>query len=92
MTITMDKAGRVVIPKELRKAANLQPNTPLEIRVENGGVVIETPVIEAQIVMKNGFAVLRFPEGTPKLTDFDLNRIREEIEEERFPGLFGKKA
>jgi len=91
MTVTMDKSGRVVIPKELRKAANLQAETPLEIRLENGGVVIEAPSIEPQLVMRNGLAVMSFPKGGPQLTDFDLNRIREEIENERFPGLFVKE-
>jgi AbrB family looped-hinge helix DNA binding protein len=92
MTITMDKSGRVVIPKELRKAANLQPDMPLEIRVENGGVVIETPWIESKIEMRHGLAVLVFPEGTPKMSVEDFDRIRDEIDEERFPGVFGKKS
>ena len=32
ITTTFDAAGRLVVPKAIRKAAGLEPKTPLEIR------------------------------------------------------------
>lgn len=80
----MDKAGRLVIPKEIRNEANLQPNVPLEIRVEADKVVIEIPHSEPLIEYRHGIPVLVFPEGTPKFTSDDVLKARNRLERERF--------
>lgn len=36
----IDSLGRVVIPKELRKAYNIDENDPLEIFTDNDGIII----------------------------------------------------
>ncbi len=41
MTVTMDAAGRLVIPKEVRREASLEPGMPLEIRWRDGVIEIE---------------------------------------------------
>jgi AbrB family looped-hinge helix DNA binding protein len=41
MAITMDAAGRIVIPSQIRREAGLQPDTPLEIRWRDGVIEIE---------------------------------------------------
>ena len=38
MQTTIDKAGRVVIPAEVRKRLRLEPGTPLEVVVDDLGV------------------------------------------------------
>ncbi len=40
MTITMDSAGRLVIPKEIRREAGIEPGMPLEIRCDDGIIEI----------------------------------------------------
>jgi AbrB family looped-hinge helix DNA binding protein len=47
MKTTIDNAGRLVIPKEIRQLANLTPDVPLDIRWRDGHIEIEpaaTPV------------------------------------------------
>lgn len=38
---TIDRAGRIVVPKALRRAGRLQPGTRLKIRLRDGVVEIE---------------------------------------------------
>ncbi|HKR62176.1 MAG TPA: AbrB/MazE/SpoVT family DNA-binding domain-containing protein [Thermoanaerobaculia bacterium] len=40
MTITIDAAGRVVIPKEIRQEAGIEPGMPLEITCREGRIEI----------------------------------------------------
>jgi AbrB family looped-hinge helix DNA binding protein len=88
MTVTMDKSGRVVIPKELRKAANLQPDTPLEIRLENGNLVLAPDYPEPKLEYRDGLPVFTLPPGvTAKLTSED---VQEMIDLVRFGRIEGK--
>ena len=41
MTITMDAAGRLVIPREIRREAGLAPGMPLDVRWHEGVIEIE---------------------------------------------------
>jgi len=40
MKATIDNAGRLVIPKEIRREAGLKPGLPLDVRWENGRIAI----------------------------------------------------
>jgi len=44
MTMTIDRAGRVVIPAALRRKAGLEPGTPLVASYQNGTIQIERDV------------------------------------------------
>jgi AbrB family looped-hinge helix DNA binding protein len=39
--VTIDKAGRVVIPKEVRERLDLAPNTELELEIDGEAIRIE---------------------------------------------------
>jgi AbrB family looped-hinge helix DNA binding protein len=41
MTVTMDAAGRLVIPREIRREAALEPGVPLEVRWRDGVIELE---------------------------------------------------
>lgn len=41
ITITIDQAGRVVIPKEIRELAGVEPGMPLVISARDGRIEIE---------------------------------------------------
>ena len=41
ITVTIDQAGRVVIPKEIRDAAGISPGMPLIISSRDGRIEIE---------------------------------------------------
>lgn len=44
MTLTINKAGRLVIPAQLRRKAGFQPGAPLAASYENGAVMITRDV------------------------------------------------
>ena len=80
METTIDKAGRLVIPKSLREQAGLSPGTRLEINYRDGRFEIEPVVAEAEIVRDGPVWAVRIP-GAPTLTlelaNETLRQIRE---------------
>lgn len=76
MKTTIDKAGRFVIPKEIRELAGLTPGVELEVDYRYGQIVIE-PVCRVKLVRKGSFLVGRVV-GRPrpkKLTIEETNRM-----------------
>lgn len=53
MRTTIDKAGRIVVPKPLRDRLGITPGAELEIVEDGAGIRIE-PVARAQIVEVKG--------------------------------------
>ena len=83
MRATIDAAGRLVIPEEIRRAAGLEPGAELEVRVRDGIVEIEPVVASVKLVRKGHLLVAVHEEDGPPLTSEDVARIRDEIERER---------
>jgi AbrB family looped-hinge helix DNA binding protein len=54
MRTTIDAAGRVVIPKQLREAAALEPGQELEISEHDGRIEIEPVSSPVQLVERDG--------------------------------------
>lgn len=73
----MDAAGRLVIPKSLRDALALRPETPLEIVERDGTLVIEPAPLEMHLEDhgKGPFAVPDRP--LPPLT---ADQVRDTLE------------
>ena len=57
MTITIDKAGRVVIPKSIRDRLNLFPGSELEIDVDGNGINLAVCSAETKLIEKKGVLV-----------------------------------
>ncbi len=55
MRTTIDAAGRVVIPKQLRSAAALEPGQELEIIERDGRIEIEPVSAPMRLVERDGF-------------------------------------
>ncbi|MGH3616317.1 MAG: AbrB/MazE/SpoVT family DNA-binding domain-containing protein [Pseudonocardia sp.] len=55
MRTTIDAAGRVVIPKQLREAADLEPGQELEIVERDGRIEIEPVAPRMRLVERDGF-------------------------------------
>lgn len=85
MIATIDKAGRLVIPKPVRDAMGLKPGVPLDITYADGKIAIEYAPVEWEVVMENGFPVLRNKRGDdlPALTDETVRETRDAIYAER---------
>lgn len=79
MRVTIDSVGRVVIPKALRVALGLGPDTELDLVPDGAGLRLE-PVRprERPIDDHDGLPVLGFVEGAV-LTDDDVRRFRDDM-------------
>ena len=69
MKSTIDGAGRVVIPKELRERLDLQTGTPLEIRERDGLIEIEPTATPMKLERRAGLRVAVPEQPLPPLTD-----------------------
>ncbi len=77
MTLKIDKAGRIVVPKPLRERLGLRAGVDLEVEESANGLTLR-PVAEGpSMVQENGFWVHQgvVPKG------FDWNRHAEEERE-----------
>ncbi|MEE3849954.1 AbrB/MazE/SpoVT family DNA-binding domain-containing protein [Gordonia sp. LSe1-13] len=72
MRTTIDRAGRVVVPKELRDRIGLIPGE-VEITVSGSGLVLE-PVATDDLIDDDGLLLL--PSGGPDLTTDDIRELR----------------
>jgi len=74
MIATMDKAGRIVIPKAIRTEAGLTAGAPLEVRVRAGRVEIE-PVPRRVALERHGpFLVAEAVDEGAALTADEVRR------------------
>ena len=86
MTVTMDSAGRLIIPKEVRREAQLKPGAPLEIRVREGHIEIEPAPLEV-VLKKRGRLLTAVPqEAVPPLTLDTVEESRRQLRRERSGG------
>ena len=57
MIVTIDTAGRLVIPKPLREQFNLTPGCELEIEATANGITLRRADAKATLVRKDGILV-----------------------------------
>ena len=85
MKATIDEAGRLLIPKEIRDAAGLRPGMTLDVRYEDGDIRIE-PQPSIRLVRRGRFLVAVSEEPGPASLEI-VEQTREAIVRERFPYL-----
>jgi AbrB family looped-hinge helix DNA binding protein len=61
MKTTIDKAGRVVIPKKIRDAVGLEPGMELDVRMCDGRVEIEPAAVPVNLVRRPGGMLVAVP-------------------------------
>jgi AbrB family looped-hinge helix DNA binding protein len=87
MRTTIDSAGRLVIPKDVRREAGLRAGMPLDVRWRNGRIEIE-PAPLAVKLQRKGRLTVAVPRGTvPTLATADVERTREKVREDRSRGV-----
>ncbi|MGB9489774.1 MAG: AbrB/MazE/SpoVT family DNA-binding domain-containing protein [Terriglobales bacterium] len=79
MVVTIDKAGRIVVPKEFRQRLGLRPNTELELVDHPAGLLLRVVESGPSLIRVNGLLVHhgRAEEGA------DLDGVLESVREER---------
>lgn len=80
-TITMDAAGRIVIPAEIRREAGLQPDTPLEVRWHDGVIEIEPCPLPVKLARKGRLLVARPTGKVERLRASTVERTRRRLNE-----------
>jgi AbrB family looped-hinge helix DNA binding protein len=79
MKTTIDKAGRVVVPKAVRDACGLLPGTDVEIRAVEGRVEIEPSPLDVTLERRGRLVVAVPLAAVGKLTHIEVNAALEEV-------------
>jgi AbrB family looped-hinge helix DNA binding protein len=75
----MDAAGRLVLPKTVREAADLRPGEPLEVSVRDGRIEIEVAPREVRIEDRAGFRVAEPAGRFEALREPTVRKVRERL-------------
>jgi AbrB family looped-hinge helix DNA binding protein len=84
--LTLDKAGRVVIPKKLRDDLHMAPGDVFQLESTDEKIVLKPVREEATMFKKDGMWVIKT--GKP-LTVEDVNAVIESVREERHRQIIG---
>jgi AbrB family looped-hinge helix DNA binding protein len=83
MKTTIDSAGRLVIPKEIRVKANITPDTPLNVEWNDGRIEIEPLPTAVRFARKRGLLVAEPEHDVPVLRREIVEETRKRIRRER---------
>ena len=83
MSITIDAAGRLVVPRHIRDAAGLRPGTELDIRLRGGCIELEPRALQVSIRTVKGVAVAVPSEPVEVLTAEAVARVLDADRDER---------
>ncbi|WP_293310341.1 AbrB/MazE/SpoVT family DNA-binding domain-containing protein [Mycolicibacterium sp.] len=80
MLVTIDRVGRVVIPKALRVALGITPDTQLELIPDGTGLRIEPIRRNRRLVeVSDGLPILGNVSGAV-LTDDEVRQLRDDLQ------------
>ena len=79
-TLTLDNAGRIVIPKTVRDELNLSPGDTLEMESEGNLVTLRPAKAPSRLRKKQGIWVLSTGK---KVTLKDTNKVLQDIRDQR---------
>ncbi len=77
--VTIDRAGRLVVPKALRDELAVVPGQPLEAQVRDGRLEIEPRRFDAELVESDGLLIITPREPTPVMTPEDVRAVLESV-------------
>ena len=86
MTIQIDKAGRIVLPKPVRDRLGLRPGSDLQMEETADGLILKPREVRPALALEGGLLVYTgdLPSG------FDDRRALEEDREDRARKLWGR--
>jgi len=85
MKTTIDAAGRLVIPKEIRREAGLKSGMSLEVRWREGRIEIEPAPLPVKLVRKGRLLVAVPQKDVSPLRAETVERTRTKLRQERSP-------
>ena len=88
-TIEIDQAGRVELPKPLRKQFNLVPGDKLRLSIEGNSIKLE-PTDTGGKLVREGTVLVFSGQFVEPITTSKVERLIEEERENRFADAAGK--
>ena len=82
MKTTIDHAGRLVIPKDIRRESGIKPGMPLEVRWEKGAIAITPAPLTVQLERKGRLLVAVPTKDTARLSTETVERTRKTLRKE----------
>ena len=79
MVTTMDSAGRLVIPSEIRREAALEPGVPLDVRCRDGVIEIEPQPLAVSLERKGRLLVAAPAVKVARLRTATVERTRRDL-------------
>ena len=83
MKTTIDHAGRLVIPKDIRRESGIKPGMPLEVRWEKGAIAITPLPLEVKLQRRGRLLVAVPAKDTSRLSTDTVERTRKNLRRER---------
>jgi AbrB family looped-hinge helix DNA binding protein len=83
MKTTIDHAGRLVIPKDIRRESGIKPGMPLEVRWEKGAIAITPAPLPVTLERKGRLLVAVPSKYTARLSAETVERTRKSLRKER---------
>jgi AbrB family looped-hinge helix DNA binding protein len=83
MKTTMDSAGRLVIPKSVRRESGVEPGHPLEVRWRDGRIEIEPEPLPVTLRRKGRLLVAEPKRPVPVLRARTVEDTRRTLRRER---------
>jgi len=82
MQVTIDKLGRIVVPKPVRERLGLAPGARLDLEEDNGEMRLRPAAVPARLEERDGVLVVVHDVGA-RLDEDSVLRLRDEIRQER---------
>jgi len=83
MKTTIDAAGRLVIPREIRREAGLRPGVPLDVRWREGRIEIEPQPLPVKLLRKGRLLVAVPQAEVEPLRTESVEQTRRRLRHER---------
>jgi AbrB family looped-hinge helix DNA binding protein len=87
--LTLDKAGRIVVPKPVRDELQLEPGDTLELESSGDKIILRPARGNGQLRKKHGVWVFRSDEP---LTEEVVEQTARKIRKERDERIWGKRT